>query len=163
MKLNLESYNNLKAGFINTVYPTQGGIPEEFAGKVFALDYTNFNNPLNDVKPEPGKVEAILARNVLELMTPDVIGRSVCQWYHYLMPGGVLILTFTDIRMLANVITNGLESKDINETIFGVNNRNASVVDTTDVKTLLLGLGAKIDFLTIDKYLVNLQVHKPGA
>lgn len=157
MKLNLECGSQLLNGYINTSsvpIPNLDKVPEETQ---FCI--SRYNNL--DAIAENGSVDEIIFGQPINVINPNDIVDVLRHWWTKLTSGGKLTLQLLDIRRIGKESHRGsLNLQDIHSLVYGPNYTYKLITDTDIIKQILLDIGFKIMFVSIDNFTTVVEAVK---
>ena len=155
MKINLECGQDLRTGYINiNSDPLDSDVPEGIDFRV--NDYRNLDPIVEDES-----VEELVCNGIIHRLYPNEILQVLAHYVNKLVPGGMLKLTFLDIRHVAREgHLNRMSLHDLHNYIFGSKHENKTIADVDTIKTALTRLNLNINSISMSGCVVSMEAIK---
>jgi hypothetical protein len=157
MKLNLESGNDLRNGYVNV---NLGIVDLKSVPQNTRFVVGNFRNLDPIVKD--GQAEEIVFNPPFNRIGPAEAMKVLTHWKNKLGVGGVLKLVFCDIRRLGQILHSGeIPLQEAHSLIFGSPNApHQSLIDAQIMKNIGESLGLSVKSISAKDYVVTIELEK---
>jgi len=154
MKLNIESNDYFLNGYKTIVSNISSDVPEGI--EVVYADFTNLDPLCKD-----GTVEEIIFNPPMNVLDRDLIVKCLEHWTTKLVKGGILKISFLDIRQIARAIYLGdISLAEAHCLTIGKNNELRTVSDYESVKNIFKNSSCKINLAKNFKFNIILEIEK---
>jgi hypothetical protein len=159
MKLNLECHNDLRNGYINIIkHPNLQSKPHDGIN-ITVGDFKNLDQIIDD-----NSVEEIIFSPLMNVITPNEIPKVLHHWKNKLVVGGVVKISFVDVRRVGQAAHLGqLSLENIHYLILGQQNEFRTVLDIATAKVALNTVNLVPQIINPTDFIVSIEAEKTNA
>ena len=155
MKLNLECGESPRNGYLNiTSRPLYGKF--DTSTEILMGRFDNLNPIVED-----NSCDIIVFNKVLNIMPPEVLFKVMSHWRDKLKVGGILKISYIDIRRLSLYMFRGdMDLGQIHNMVFGEDYINRSVLDLKTIQSTFKQMKYHIDVISPESFAVSFEAIK---